>query len=64
MATAVSRAVNKYIKENYSRITLLCRPDEAYTIRKWAERYNMSYTQFVLLCVRRYIGRLEAGTEK
>ena len=54
-----AKSVNKYIKNNYSRITVLCKPSEAEQIRRQAAKYDMTVTQFILLCVRRYMHGIE-----
>ena len=41
-----------YDNEHYERINLKLSPDNAGLIRDAAKRYGMSYSQFVLACVK------------
>lgn len=48
-----------YDNEHYERINLKLSPDNAGLIRDAANRYGMSYSQFVLACVKEFLANRE-----
>ena len=46
-----AESINKYMKKAYTRITVLCKPDQEEEIKQYAKNYGMSVTQFILYCV-------------